>query len=131
MKVYFGHSKAIDYENIIYKVIRESEDLKDYNIILPHETDKTAYNTRDFYKSLDLFIADISEKATGLGIELGWAFDDGVPIYYVYQEGSKLSSSVRCLSDKFYSYTDRDSLIEQVKLILKDWKDNYGSNKKV
>lgn len=121
MKIYFGHSKSMDYENIIYKVIRNNEKVKDYEIVLPHEKDKNASNPRDFYKDIDIFIADISEKATGLGIELGWAFDDGVSIYSVYQEGSKISNSVRCVCNKFYSYTDSDSLVKVVEEIINDW----------
>lgn len=121
MKIYFGHSKSMDYENVIYKVVRSNDKIKDYEIILPHEKDKNASNPREFYKDIDIFIADVSEKATGLGIELGWAFDDGVSIYSVYQEGSKISNSVRCVCNNFYSYTDSDSLAKIVEEIINDW----------
>lgn len=127
MKIYFGHSKNMDYENVIYKVVRNNKDLDKLNIILPHEKDKSAYNGRDFYKDIDIFIADVSEKATGLGIELGWAFDDNVDIYYVYKNGSKLGNSLKCLSDKFYEYDDDMSLVNCIEEIIKDWKSNNGS----
>lgn len=127
MKIYFGHSKNIDYENVIYKVVRNNDSLDKLNIILPHEKDKSAYNGRDSYKDIDIFIADVSEKATGLGIELGWAFDDNVSIYYVYKKGSKLGSSLKCLSDKFYEYDDDMSLVKCIEEIIKDWKIDNGS----
>lgn len=126
MKIYFGHSKDMDYESL-YKLFRNNDELKGYEVILPHELDKSAYNGRDFYKSIDLFVAEVSCKATGLGIELGWAYDDGVPIYYIYKEGSKVGNSLKCLSDKFYSYSDNDSFIEVIKDIINDWSNENGN----
>lgn len=116
----------MDYESL-YKLFRNNEELKGYEVILPHEKDKSAYNGRDFYNSIDLFIAEVSCKATGLGIELGWAYDDGVPIYYIYHEGSKVGNSLKCLSDKFYSYSDNDSFIEVIKDIINDWSNENGN----
>ncbi len=37
MKIYIAHSKAYDYKNELYKVIRNSYKLQQRNIILPHE----------------------------------------------------------------------------------------------
>ena len=125
-KLYIGHSKSIDYMSL-YKIVRDNEKLKNYDIFLPHEYSNDSYNTRDFYKSIDLFIADVSEAATGLGIELGWAFDDGVPIYFIYEKGKKISSSIYCISKKIYEYDGKDNLNEQLMRIVEDWKKEYGN----
>ncbi len=124
-RIYVAHSKKINYKEKLYKVIRESKELNEYNIILPHEFNEDSSNPREFYKTLDLFIAEVSETGTGLGIELGWVYDDNVPIYYIYEKGCKLSGSIRCVSDKFYEYSDDESLVRVLLEIINDWKVNY------
>lgn len=126
-KIYVAHSKKMNYKDELYKVIRESKELEKFNILLPHEFDDNSSNPREFYKTLDLFIADVSFTGTGLGIELGWVYDDGVPIYYIYKKGSKLSGSIKCVSEKFYGYNDSESLVKVLLEIINDWKKNNGS----
>ncbi len=129
-RIYVAHSKKINYKEELYKVIRESKELKNFNIILPHELDDNSSNPREFYRTLDLFIAEVSEAGTGLGIELGWVYDDEVPVYYIYKKDSKISGSIKCVSNKFYEYNDNESLIKAIIEIIADWKENYG-NKEV
>lgn len=121
MRVYIGHPKSIDYLTL-YKAIRSDEELKSYEIILPHEYDANGANSREFYQTLDIFIAEVSEKATGLGIELGWAYDDGVDIYALCNKSAKVSNSVRVLTDNIYLYEDIDEMIAIVKSIIKKQK---------
>lgn len=118
MKVYIGHPKSIDYKKL-YQMIRADEELNKFEIVLPHEYDDNGANPREFYQSLDLFIADISEKATGLGIELGWAYDDGVNIYCLCRNDKKISNSVRVLTENIYQYSDIDEMIVMIKEIIK------------
>ena len=66
----------MDYINNIYIPLREDLFFKDYELILPHEKSENSSNVREFYKGIDVFIAECSELAIGLGIELGWAYDD-------------------------------------------------------
>lgn len=120
MKIYIGHSRAFDYENELYKCIRENEFLKKYNILLPHEDGKNESNSREFYKDIDIFIAEVSYKATGLGIELGWAYDSEVPIYCIYKKGLKISSSLKSVTDKFYEYENNEMLVNLVINIIKE-----------
>lgn len=120
MKIYIGHSRAFDYENELYKCIRENEFLKKYNILLPHEDGKNESNSREFYKDIDIFIAEVSYKATGLGIELGWAYDSDVPIYCIYKKGLKISSSLKSVTDKFYEYENNEMLVNLVINIIKE-----------
>ena len=121
MKVYVGHSKDMDYVNHIYKPIRSDDFLKNYEIILPHELSDISSNTRDLYKNIDLFIFECSSRGTGLGIELGWAYDDKKKIYVLYKKGSKLSSSVRVVTDNIYEYENSVDMLKYIKdIILKN-----------
>ena len=119
MKVYVAHSRLMDYQKDLYDVIRSDESLKEHTIILPHEESSSSSNTRDFYRKLDVLIAECSEVATGLGIEIGWAYDDGVPIYCIYKKGSKISGSIQSVTNEIYSYEAKEEMLEIIHEILK------------
>ena len=118
MKVYVAHSREINFEKDLYQEIRKSEELQKYEIILPHEKNESNFQGRAFYKTIDVLIAEVSERATGLGIELGWCYDDHKPIYCIYREGSKISSSIKAVTNHFYEYKNNKEMIEIIKNIL-------------
>ncbi len=122
MKIYFGHSREFDYENEYYKPIENSKKLQGNEMIFPHKVGYNNNHTRDFYSSLDLFIAEVSYSAIGLGIELGWAKDDNVPIYCFYKKGFKVSSSLRSVSDYIIEYDSLEELTTRVEEIVNDLK---------
>ena len=98
MKIYIAHSREFDYQTELYTPIREDTNLPQDDIILPHEPSHDPKHSRDFYRKLDLMIAEVSYPATGLGIELGWAADDQVPIYAVTDHVLTYSSSAEMLN---------------------------------
>ncbi len=120
MKIYIGHSREYDYETELYKIIRADKELNNENIILPHEEGYVGNITREFYSDIDIFIAEVSHKSTGLGIELGWVYDDKIPIYCIHKKGIKISSSLKIVTDKFYEYDTNEELINVIKNILKE-----------
>ncbi len=124
MKVYVAHSKELNYIDDLYLPIREDESLKQYNILLPHEDNSASYNSREFYKELSVIIAEVSFPATGLGIELGWAYDDEVPIYCIYQKDKKISSSLKCLTSNFIEYKTTEELLNIIKKIIMEVQEN-------
>ena len=122
MKIYIAHSRNIDFINELYKPIKNSVELSKYELILPHERKQENNNNRIFYKNLDMIIADVSRPSTGLGIELGWAYDDNVKIYCIYKKGFKYSSSLKAVSDNFYEYSNELELIDIIKKIISEHK---------
>lgn len=118
-KVYIAHSRQMDYEKEIYEPIRNEESLKAYDVILPHEVKQENNQGRDFYKTLDIMIAEVSMPATGLGIELGWAYDSQVPIYCLHKKDCKPTSSIYAVTNEVYAYQNKEELIELVKTIIK------------
>ena len=118
MKIYIGHSRNIDYLNNIYKLIRNDVFFDDYEVILPHEKSIDSFNTREFYKNIDTFIFECSSPATGLGIELGWAYDDNKKIYVLYKKGNKISSSIKAVTENIYEYDNLDDMIKCIKKII-------------
>ncbi len=118
MKIYIAHSKGFDYQNELYAPVRNDEALKQYEVILPHEFSNTSSNTRDFYRNLDLLIAECSYPATGLGIELGWAFDDNTPIYCIHKRGTKVSGSIYAVTENVFEYNDIDDMLSIIEKIV-------------
>lgn len=115
MKIYIGHAKCFDFKNELYKPITESILNEEHTIILPHEESEKPSNSKDFLKTCDLMIAEVSYRATGLGIELGWADMLGVTILCIFRQGVKISSSVKFLTDNFIEYSDSHDLVEKIK----------------
>lgn len=118
MNIYIGHSREMDYINELYNPIENSDELKEFNIIFPHKKSRYSSNGRDFYKDINLFIAEVTYPATGLGIELGWAYDEEIPIYCFYKTGSKISSSLKSVTNNFVEYSSVDDLINGIKNVI-------------
>lgn len=123
MKIYIGHSKDINYIDELYKPLRNDSFFNEYELILPHEKSRDSSNTREFYKNIDVFIAECSEPATGLGIELGWAYDDNKNIYIIYKKGKKISGSLKAVTDNFFEYESVEEMVEIIKEIVKNSKE--------
>ena len=122
MRIYIGHSKKIDYINELYEPLRKDAFFDNHELILPHEKDEFSSNSREFYKTIDIFIAECSYAATGLGIELGWAYDDNKKIYCIYKKGKKISGSLKSVTNNFYEYNNRDEMVNTVKSIINEEK---------
>lgn len=117
MKIYFSHSKEINFQEI-YHALRNSDLNKVHEIILPHEKsmEATDFVTRDIINECDLVVAETTYPATGMGIELGRADVFGKRIVCFYKEGAKLSSSLKVVSKDFVQYDDVDDFIKKLKI---------------
>lgn len=122
MKIYVGHSRDIDYAKELYRPIREFEKDTNHVFLLPHEKSNTSSNDRNFYNEIDLFIAEVSMPATGLGIELGWAYDNNVPIVCIFKKGKKISGSLNSVTNNFYEYENTEELKNVIELIIENEK---------
>ena len=122
MVIYIAHSKAYDYKKELYHPIRNSIALKEYEIILPHEFSDSSSNSRDFYRGIDLIIAECSYAATGEGIELGWGFDDKTPIYAIHKRSAKISGSVYAVTNKenINSYDNSEEMVRLIQEIIEN-----------
>jgi hypothetical protein len=113
--VYIGHSKNFDFENELYKPVRELELEPDIKIILPHEKGGEHASTKKLFENgCTLFIAEVSHPATGLGIELGYADMLHIPIVCFYKSGSEISNSLQSVTKRFVEYTDSVDLKEKL-----------------
>ncbi len=117
MKIYIAHSRDFDYLNELYLPLKSSGIFKEHEVILPHESDNYKHE-RDFYKSIDLVIAEVSFPSTGLGIELGFLYDDNKPIYCIHRSDKKVSGSINAVTKNIYEYSNIDEMIDLIKRIV-------------
>lgn len=121
MKIYVAHTRDSDFQNELYKPIKESPLSKEHTFVLPHEMSAGSFKSKDLFKTdCDLVIAEVSYPATGLGIELGWADMLNVPIACIYHKGSKLSNSLKAVTQNFFEYENSTELIEGIEKTIKN-----------
>ena len=118
MKIYIGHSSDIDYINKIYNPVKNDLELMKHEITLPHEK-LNNNNRRDYYQNFDIAICEVSKPSTGLGIEMGFFFDNDIPIYCLYEKGMNYSKSIEVVSDTIIEYSGVEDFILKIKNIIK------------
>lgn len=115
MNIYVAHSRSIDFENDLYLPIRQSVLNTEHTFVLPHENSAEPFESKIYLKNVaDLMIAEVSDASIGLGIELGWANIYKVPIVCIYRKGSKISGSLKVVSNVFEEYTNSVDLIATI-----------------
>ena len=119
MNIYVGHSTDFDFHNDLYAPIRKSELNEQYRFKLPHENSNELFDSKSYLKECNLFIAEVSKKSTGLGIEMGWADLLNVPIVCIYKKGEKISKSLQVLTNVFIQYESNEELIKELEKYLK------------
>ena len=86
--------------------------------MLLHEFCGILLNNRDFYKDIDLIIAECSYPTIGLGIELGWTFDDNIPVYCIHKQETKVSGINLCNFTNIFEYIDIDEMLKNIENIV-------------
>jgi len=69
-------------------------------------------------ENIDLFIAEVSSPATGLGIELGFCFDEEIPIICFFKENIKYTNALKSVTNNFIPYQDLNDFIFKLKEVL-------------
>ena len=118
MRIYIAHSRDFDYQNELYVPLKNSDIFKQHEFILPHDGDNYKHD-RDFYKSVDLVIAEVSYPSTGLGIELGFLYDDNKKIYCIHNKNRKISGSINIVSKNIYEYENKEDMLNIIEDIIK------------
>jgi len=121
MKIYVGHAKKLNYKNELYAPLRNSSLNKNHDIVLPHEESDKSFNSKEFLKTCDVMIAEVTYRATGLGIELGWADYLNVPIICIYKKQTKLAGSLKSITNNFIEYSDEKDMISKLEKKLKEF----------
>jgi nucleoside 2-deoxyribosyltransferase len=70
----------------------------------------------------DLFIAEVSEKGIGVGVETGYAKAHNKPILYLRHAGAEHSTTVSGVSDYHVFYRDAGDLKLKLEKIVTQWR---------
>lgn len=120
MKIYVSHSSEYDYKNKLYEPIKKSELIKSNYFFFPHE--QKIINSKEVISNSDLIIAEVSISSTGQGIEIGWANSAKIPILCIHEKGSKISSALKFVTDKFVEYESAEDMIIKINNYLEELK---------
>jgi len=72
MNIYIAHAKKSEFQKELYEPIRSSSLNNEHTFVLPHEISDQSFDSKAYFKNeANLLIAEVSNSATGLGIELG------------------------------------------------------------
>ncbi|HRI36065.1 MAG TPA: hypothetical protein PK765_03185 [bacterium] len=118
MRVYVCHSKDLDYRETLYRPVRERFADSRHEIIFPYELCDIPKDSLGVIRSCDLMVAEVSFPSTGLGIEIGWAHMLDKPIVCIHAEGTKISGSLRIVTDRIHEYRDEKSLVDLFERLL-------------
>lgn len=88
---------------------------------MPHE--KQFLNIKSVIEESDLVIVEATYPSTGQGIELVWAYEAKIPIICVYKITTKISDSLRIVTDKFIEYENTEDLLRKLAIILIKFKE--------
>ena len=118
MNIYISHCGNYDYENELYKPLKESELSATHHFFLPHEPENIDVDAVDELKQTDILVAEVTYPSTGQGIELAQADAVRVPIICFFRAGSKPSSSLRFVTNKIIEYSDIHDLLAKLQAEL-------------
>lgn len=113
MKIYVCHSKNFDFQNELYKPLKDSG--LPVEFIFSHEEGAQQYNSKDLFQNhkVDYVLAEVSYPATGQGIELGWADAYKIPIICIYKKGAKPAGSLKVITNTIVEYENLTDLINK------------------
>lgn len=66
----------------------------------------------------DFIIAELTTKAIGVGIEIGYAFARGIPIIYIRRKGAKHSTTTLGIANYIIEYENEVDLVMAIEKIL-------------
>lgn len=124
LKIYFIHSTKIDYKNLIYRSVINSQVCLKHELMLPYtEEYKTKY-VKDLIKEADLIIVEVSNPTLALKYELNVVKKTIKPVLYLSLQNElpknliKLVPNIEYTSEnKTYIQTIEDFIIKQEQIL--------------
>ena len=125
---YFGISKS---NRVLFdkEILQLKKYLALYNIELLGFVDKYNFNRNQekemmkvAFEEIDnssFLIVELTKKAIGVGIEVGYAFAKQKPIIYIKRKSASHSTTVGGCSDFIIEYEDEFQLCEEIEKIIK------------
>lgn len=113
MKIFVSHSTTFNYQEELYKPLRESELNTKHEIVFPYENGQEIA-IKDVIRECDLVVAEVSSPSFEQGVELGWANGAYISIVCFYKPGTQVSSSLKYVTDTVLEYNSMDAMITKI-----------------
>lgn len=117
LNIYISHSSKMDYINELYEPLLNSSIALNNNLILPHSKEYEKIDTKQIIMEADILVAEVSSPGTGIGLELGRAECNNVPIICFIKKGIKCNSSVS-RNFKVIEYENVSDMVEKLEGIV-------------
>ena len=114
MKIFVSHCTKFNYEEELYKPLRESALNEENEFVFPHE-EGSRINIHDEIRDCDIVIAECTQTDFEQGLELGWANGAYVTTLCFYKTGSHISDSLHVVSENVIAYDSMETIIQKVK----------------
>ena len=86
----------------------------DFSEIDPHDYQSIMDKSFNLLKNSTLLIAEASEKNVGVGIEIGYAKASHIPIIYLQQEGTEISTTIKGTVETHIVYSSTANAIQLI-----------------
>ncbi|KXX69634.1 nucleoside 2-deoxyribosyltransferase [Flammeovirga sp. SJP92] len=119
----FSNRKRFDNEiNTLKEILQENN----YELFVfvdqyrfqSHQEKKMMETAFKEIESSDLFIAELTHKAIGVGLEVGYAHAKNIPIIYIRQKGSEYSTTVAGCAEAILEYENETDLKQKIDPLL-------------
>lgn len=116
MKIQFWHKRSWNFVQDFYLPLKEN--FPEIEWIFPHITPDTQVISEESLEWVDIFLAEVSDSATGLGIELGLARAYGKRIICMHRSNAGVVKSIKYITEETFEYSTKDDMIETLKAVL-------------
>lgn len=117
MIIQLWHARDSDFHNDLYIPLKNSSLFTEHEWLFPHDG-IASYSSRESLKTVDLFIAEVSQPATGLGIELGFASLYGKRILCISKKWAKIANSLKYVTKDFIEYENKEDMISKIEAYI-------------
>ena len=123
-RIYFIHSRKIDYNDLIYLPVLRSEVLHTHELMLPESENLKNVYYKDLINDADLIVVELSNPDLGFNMELKQAILSKKPILALANKKIGFDTKYQKLLKNVYGYETEKEFREYVeKFVLKHEKD--------
>lgn len=129
LKVYFVHSRRIDYNNDIYLPVLRSNILSKHTLIFPETNANKDTYYKDLMEKADIFIVDLTNPDTGFNMELKEAILLKKPILALAKRSIGYEEKYQKLLKNVIGYDNPQELASYVERFVESYKDKINNGK--
>ena len=129
LKVYFIHSRKIDYNNDIYLPVLRSNILSHHTLIFPETDEHKDTYYKDLMDKADVFVVELTNPDTGFNMELKQAIVLKKPVLALAKKSIGYEEKYQKLLKNVFGYSNGEELQYYVETFVNNYKDKIHGGK--